>query len=190
VGTVLLVLVAGIGFLVVATAALNFLPSDAGDEAPVTDQFTGIFSEIEGRTTTGGSSFTPPSVSGPQDWPIAALRTITRPLLSEATDLATLLPAVEMTALVLVGVFSWRRLAHVPRLLLTTPYLVFAVLCVFTFGVAFSSIGNLGILVRQRSLILPLLLVCWCVPPIVFASERRARARSAARSRDDAVPTG
>jgi ABC-type transport system involved in cytochrome c biogenesis permease component len=75
--------------------------------------------------------------------------------------------------------------------MLTTPYLVFAALCVVTFGVAFSSIGNLGILVRQRSLILPLLLVFWCVPPIVFASERRAAARASAQDADDArrLPT-
>jgi ABC-type transport system involved in cytochrome c biogenesis permease component len=65
--------------------------------------------------------------------------------------------------------------------MLTTPYLVFAALCVITFGVAFASIGNLGILTRQRSLVLPLLLVFWCLPPIVFASER-ARAELDART--------
>jgi hypothetical protein len=95
-----------------------------------------------------------------------------------------------MTALLLVGVFSWRRLVHVPRLMLTTPYLVFAALCVVTFGVAFSSIGNLGILVRQRSLILPLLLVFWCVPPIVFASERRTAEGAAARVAATPARTG
>lgn len=186
VSTILLVAVAGIGFLVVASAALNYLPSDAGDTAPVADQFTGIFSTVEDRTTQGGSSFTPATVSGPQDWPWSAFRTVTRPLINEATDLATLLPAAEMTTLLLVGVFSWRRLVHVPKLMLTTPYLVFAALCVVTFGVAFSSIGNLGILVRQRSLILPLLLVFWCVPPIVFARERRAGERAEQRPLDDA----
>jgi hypothetical protein len=176
--TILLVVVAGIGFLIVASVALNYLPSDAGDAAPVSDQFTGIFSTVESRTSQGGSSFIPATVNGPQDWPWSAFRTVTRPLLNEATDLATLLPAIEMTALLLVGVFSWRRLAHVPKLMLTTPYLVFAALCVVTFGVAFSSIGNLGILVRQRSLILPLVMVFWCVPPIVFASERRTAERA------------
>ncbi len=180
--TILLVAVAGIGFLIVANVALNYLPSDAGDTAPVSDQFTGIFVTAESRTTQGGSSFTPATVSGPQDWPWSAFRTVTRPLLNEATNLATLLPAIEMTALLLVGAFSWRRLAHAPKLMLTTPYLVFAALCVVTFGVAFSSIGNLGILVRQRSLILPLLLVFWCIPPIVFASERRTAERVLARS--------
>ncbi len=69
--------------------------------------------------------------------------------------------------------------------MLTTPYVVFALLCVVTFGVAFASIGNLGILTRQRSLILPLVLLFWCLPPIVFASER---ARSA-KERGRATPT-
>ncbi len=72
--------------------------------------------------------------------------------------------------------------------MLTVPYVVFAALCVVTFGVAFSSIGNLGILVRQRSLILPLLLVFWCLPPIVFASERRTIAHAKIRSTDGAYP--
>ena len=97
-----------------------------------------------------------------------------------------------MTALLIVGIVSWRRLAHAPKLMLTTPYLVFAALCVITFGVAFASIGNLGILTRQRSLVLPLLLVFWCLPPIVFASERakaeiEARTDARVRAADEAT---
>ena len=91
-----------------------------------------------------------------------------------------------MTLLLLVGVFSWRRLLNAPKLMLTVPYVVFAALCVVTFGVAFASIGNLGILVRQRSLVLPLVLMFWCLPPIVFASERRAAELAATRRSTDA----
>lgn len=190
VGSLLLVVVAGIGFVIIASATLNYLPSDAGDgsSAAVGDQLSSIFDTVEERTTQGGSSFTPVSVSGPWNWPYAAFRTITRPLLNEASGVATLLPAIEMAGLLLVGMFSWRRLLNAPKLMLTSPYVVFATLCVFTFGVAFSSIGNLGILVRQRSLVLPLVLMFWCLPPIVFASERRdaERATAALRRRDDA----
>jgi hypothetical protein len=187
-GTILLLAVAGIGFLIVAQITLSYLdPADdaakektAGEEV-VTDRLSDIFGEVERRTTLGVSSFDPISIDGPQDWPWAAFRTLTRPLLFEARGLAAALPAIEMTALLLVGIVSWRRLAHAPKLMLTTPYLVFAALCVITFGVAFASIGNLGILTRQRSLVLPLLLVFWCLPPIVFASER-ARAELDARN--------
>jgi hypothetical protein len=185
-GTILLLAVAGIGFVIVAQITLSYLDpaDDAADETAgqevVTDRLSNIFTKVEERTTQGGSSFDPISVSGPQDWPYAAFRTLTRPLLFEARGLAAALPAIEMTALLLAGVVSWRRLANAPKLMLTTPYLVFAALCVVTFGVAFASIGNLGILTRQRSLVLPLLLVFWCLPPIVFASER-ARAHIDAR---------
>jgi hypothetical protein len=193
VGTILLLAVAGIGFVIVAQVTLSYLdPADdnsddvAGEEVLVTDRLSDIFGEVERRTTQGGSSFDPISVDGPHDWPLAAFRTLTRPLLFEARGLAAALPAIEMTALLLVGIVSWRRLAHAPRLMLATPYLVFAALCVVTFGVAFASIGNLGILTRQRSLVLPLLLVFWCLPPIVFASERAKAeldARTGARDR-------
>jgi hypothetical protein len=171
-GSLLLVVIAGIGFAIIASITLNYLGPSDEDDLGATDQLTSIFDRTENQTTQGGSSFTPITVNGPQDWPYATFRTITRPLLTEARSLATLLPALEMTALLFVGIISWRRLANAPKLMLTTPYVVFALLCVVTFGVAFASIGNLGILTRQRSLILPLVLLFWCLPPIVFAGER------------------
>ena len=186
VGTIALAVVAGVGFVVIASATLNFLPSDGGDDnSDVGGQLSSIFDTVEERTTQGGSSFTPMNVSSPAQWPWAAFRTVTRPFIYEANGLGAAIPGAEMTALLIVGVFSWRRLLHAPKLMLSVPYLVFAALCVVTFGVAFSSIGNLGILVRQRSLILPLLLLFWCLPPIVFASERRSIVDRGSRHRGD-----
>ena len=186
-GSLLLVVIAGIGFAIIASITLNYLGPSNDDDVATTDQFSSIFERTENQTTTGGSSFTPITINGPQDWPYATFRTITRPLLTEARGLATLLPALEMTALLFTGIFSWRRLANAPKLMLTTPYVVFALLCVVTFGVAFASIGNLGILTRQRSLILPLVLLFWSLPPIVFASER---ARTAPDPQRGAIPAG
>lgn len=167
--TIALTFVAVIGFVAVATAALNFLAPASEDEAvteTVTDRVSSIFETVGDRTSEGGSTFTPISTSSPANWPYAAFRTLTRPFLTEARGLAGLLPALEMTALLVAAVVSWRRLLHAPKLLLTTPYLVFALIAIFTFGVTFASIGNLGILVRQRSLIMPLFLLFWCLPPI------------------------
>jgi hypothetical protein len=186
-GSLLLVVIAGIGFAVIASITLNYLGPSDEDDLGATDQLTSIFDRTENQTTQGGSSFEPIAVNGPQDWPYATFRTITRPLLIEARGLSSLLPALEMTVLLFVGIISWRRLANAPKLMLTTPYVVFALLCVVTFGVAFASIGNLGILTRQRSLILPLVLLFWCLPPIVFAGER---ARTARDSRREAVAIG
>jgi hypothetical protein len=167
VSSLFLAALAVVGFVVIATATLEFLPDAAeGEDAPVTDQLTAIFDSVENRTDQGGSSFDPVQVSGPQDWPYAAYRTLTRPLIIEARSFAEVLPAVEMTALLFVGLFSWRRLANAPRLIFTTPYLMFAALCLLTFGVAFASFANLGLLVRQRTLVTPFLLLFLCIPPI------------------------
>ncbi|MEO1058453.1 MAG: hypothetical protein AAFY28_16215, partial [Actinomycetota bacterium] len=182
VGTILLVGVAAVGFYVVANVALDFLPSPDEEDLAITDEVTGIFDEVERRTATGGSQIDVVSIDGPWDYPLAITRTLTRPMVIEANSVGELLPALEMTALLGLGLFSWRRLAHAPKMMLTTPYLVFAALCLITFGFAFSSIGNLGILVRQRSLVLPLLLVFWCLPPLVFARERAAEAWRQKRS--------
>lgn len=159
--------VAVVGFTAIATATLEFFPDvDTEEDVAAVERVGLILDEVERRTTQGGSSFDPVPVNGPQDWPYAAARTLTRPLLLEARSFAELLPALEMTVLVIAGLAGWRRLVHVPKLFVTRPYITFAVVALVTFGVAFASVGNLGILVRQRSLVLPLLLLLWCVPPL------------------------
>jgi hypothetical protein len=57
-----------------------------------------------------------------------------------------------------------RRLANLPQMLLH-PFVVFAMAVLIMSGIAFSSIGNLGVLTRQRSLVVPFLLLPLCLPP-------------------------
>ncbi|MEM8620179.1 MAG: hypothetical protein AAGF73_10690 [Actinomycetota bacterium] len=163
-GTLVLAVVAVVGFVFVFNAALDFLPSPDDGDVSLTDEVNSIFVEVDRRTTTGGSAFNAPGIGSPTDWPYAVYRTMTRPLLFEADSVGELLPALEMTALLIIGVFSWRRFANVPRMMVRYPYVIFAATCVALGGLAFASIGNLGILVRQRSLVLPLLLLFWCLP--------------------------
>jgi hypothetical protein len=90
---VLLLAVAGIGCVIVAQITLSYLdPADDNSdevvsEEQVGDRLSSIFDEVEERTTQGGSSCTPISIDGPHDWPLAAFRTLTRPLLYEARGL-------------------------------------------------------------------------------------------------------
>lgn len=166
-GALLMLGLAGAGFLLVSTLTLSYLdPNEQvadGDET-VTDRIAQIFDTTEDRTSTGGSSLELVSTGNPLDYPYAAFRTLTRPLVFEASGLSQLLPALETTALLLIAARWWRRFANVPTLARRNPYVVYALVCVVTFGVAFASIGNLGILVRQRSLVFPLLLLFWCLP--------------------------
>ena len=88
VSTLVLVVVAAIGFGVVATAAINFLPSDAGDDnAVASSQLSTIFENVVDRTSIGGSTISTVDTDNPAVWPYAAFRTITRPLLYEANKL-------------------------------------------------------------------------------------------------------
>ena len=170
-----LALVAAVGLVVVARVTLQFLSPTADDEsASVGNSFDIIGKDTSRRSTVGGSSFEPIVVTGPADYPMAILRTLTRPLLPEATSISMLIPAVETTALLLLVAVGWRRLMMLPRMLLTTPYVAFSALITIMGGLAFSRFGNLAILVRQRSLILPALLVLVCLPQ--WRARPRARA--------------
>jgi hypothetical protein len=157
--------VVALGALVVGQATLKYLdPSGEETDSSISDRIDAISEEVNRRTEQGGSEFAPPVLGGPQDWPLAIARTLTRPLLIEANDLESLLPALEMTVFLALCVVSWRRVFNLPRLLVRNPYVMFATVVVLLYGLAFTSIANLGILTRQRSLVLPLLFLLPCLP--------------------------
>ena len=156
-----------VALLVVAQITLSFLdPSgDEGDEASgAGDRITSIFETTEKNTTTGGSQFDPVVIRGPRDYPNAVFRTLTRPLITEARGLNQLLPAAEVSFLFLLGAVSWRRVTNLPRMLVRYPYVTFAVVVLIGFGIAWASFGNLGLLVRQRSVVAPFLVLLVCLP--------------------------
>lgn len=149
----------------VGQIAIRYLQPSADDTAaPVSESITSILDETFRRSDQGGSNFVPPTIAGPQDWPFAAVRTLTRPLPNEASGLLQLLSAAEMTAFLGLCALSWRRVVAFPRALVRTPYLAFAVAVLFMAGLAYSSFANLGILTRQKSLVIPLMLLIPCVP--------------------------
>lgn len=166
-GTATLALIAVVGLAVVAGATLRYLDpkGEEADGAPVTERISEIFEETERRSEQGGSSFDTIEIRGPQDWPYAIVRTLTRPLITEARSFAELLPALEMTFLLGLALVSWRRVVNLPRMMVRSPYVVFAVVLLVMFGIAFTSVGNLGILTRQRSLVMPLVVLPLALPP-------------------------
>lgn len=161
---VVVTLVGLVALVGASKATLTYLnpPSEAGSS--VTDQVSNVLDLTTRRTSGGGSELETVIVTGPLDYPEAIVRTLTRPLLYEADDLATLLPALEMTFFVLLLVFSWRSVLSLPRQLFRTPFVMYsAVVCVM-FGLAFTTLANLAILVRQRSLVMPAMLLLCCLP--------------------------
>ena len=127
---------------------------------------TSILDKTRSQTSIGGSAFAAPAVSTPLDVPWAIVTVIFRPFLWEANGASTLVAALESLALVGLVVTGWRRLVGGLKLSLRRPYLVFVLTFTGAFIMAFSYIGNFGILARQRSIMLALVFVFLATPPI------------------------
>lgn len=123
-----------------------------------------VFDETVSRTSQQGSAFDAPAVRSPVDVPLAVVTVLFRPLPFEAHNPQALLAALEGTALLGLFVVSARRLGRLPRQAWRTPYLLFATVYSLLFIIAFSNIGNFGILTRQRVQLLPLALLVLAVP--------------------------
>lgn len=153
-----------VGLSLVAKATIDLLSSSGEETDSLSTSVGDIFQLTADRSNGGGSRLDLVTVTGPLDYPLAIVRTLTRPLLPEATNLATLLPALEMTFLVGLALVSWRRWCSLPGLLRRSSFvLLCGVQCVMV-GIAFSNFANLAILVRQRSLVIPSMLVLFCLP--------------------------
>ncbi|MCB1258394.1 MAG: hypothetical protein KDB26_14885, partial [Microthrixaceae bacterium] len=141
-------------------------------------QTTRFFSEEAGQTTStkealertvkqtqiGGSKFQPIVVTSPVQIPAAAVSVLFRPFPWEAHGAGTLVSAAEGSALALLFVSSWKRLRRWPMSAWRRAILLYGFVYSLMFVVAFSSIGNAGILARQRSQMLPLLFLALAVP--------------------------
>jgi len=109
--------------------------------------------------------------------------------------------AVENTVLVGVVLASLRHLWLVPRAMLARTYVAMCLLFSGAFLYAFASLGNLGLITRERTVMMPFFLVLLCIPrgprhqPPRYEWElsrqdrlRRRRALDAASSRRSARP--
>ena len=159
--------VALVAVVFVASLALTFLEppkTDGEDASGGVGGVTAILEETTRRSEIGGSSFQPPSIANPVMWPYAAVRTLTRPLPFEASGLFQLISAAEMSVLLGMCAYWWRPLRGLRRSVVRIPYITYSMVVLFMGGLVYTSFANLGILTRQKSLLLPLLLLLPCLP--------------------------
>jgi hypothetical protein len=154
----------------VSLATVRYLNPGGDDESSGTG-ITSIIDETSRRTVQAGSAFEPPSIASPANWPYASIRTLTRPLLIEARGAAQLFVALELTIFLGLCALSIRRVLNVPKMVVTNPYMAFAMTTMFLSGLVFTSFANLAILARQKSIVVPFMLLIVCVPPLA----RRAK---------------
>ncbi|MBK7324195.1 MAG: hypothetical protein IPI82_17630 [Candidatus Microthrix sp.] len=107
----------------------------------------GVLDKTKNQTSIGGSRFTAPAVSSPLDLPWATVTVLFRPFPWEARSLNSVVSSLE--GLLLLGWWPPDGAAMSRAKLALRPYLVFVVTFTIVFIMAFSYIGNFGILVRQ-----------------------------------------
>jgi hypothetical protein len=179
----LVILLLGGSILVGQTASFLKVDDPTG-----TDEITNTLDNTTEQTTQGGSAFQAHQVRTPIDFPWAFITVVFRPFPNEAHDINGLITAMESFFLLIVFATSYRRLAKLPTLLRSTPYITYAATYSVIFVFAFSSIGNFGILARQRTQLAPMILVLAALPPggkvVPRFGRRRRRAEAEAREEE------
>jgi hypothetical protein len=132
-----------------------------------------------------GSTFEAAAPTSPVEFGRAAIDVIFRPWPYEARNLGSLLASLEGLIMLGLVLTSLPRLAALPREVLRTPYVAFALVFALLFIFAFSSISNFGNIARQRVQLFPFLLVLLCIPfpPRGDANRRRFERRTVSTGR-------
>jgi hypothetical protein len=115
-------------------------------------------------TAEGNSAFTPPNAQSPLGYPEAAVTVLFRPFPFEAKSTTVLVSSGEGLLLLGLAVASWRRLRRLPQFLVRNPYVMFAFIYTALFIFAFANFSNFGILARERTQMLPMVLVFLALP--------------------------
>lgn len=123
--------------------------------------------DVQSRTSEGGSAFVPSIVDSPVRAPVAIVTVLFRPFISEAHNLQSLFAAIEGTTLLVLALLRVRWMWAAVRSLRRQPYVVFCLVFSVVFIIAYSSFANFGLLARQRVQLYPLFLVLISVPPAI-----------------------
>lgn len=142
------------------TQTTRFFSEEAGQATSTTEA---LELTVE-RTQQGGSQFQPIVVTNPVQVPAATVSVLFRPFPWEARNVGSLISAGEAAMIGVLFIVSWKRLRRWPGSAWRRPILIYGLLYSLMFVVAFSSIGNAGILARQRSQMLPVLFFAFAVP--------------------------
>ena len=118
-----------------------------------------VFELTRERTTTGDSRFETRPVRSPVDFPPALVSVLIRPFAWESTTWTRGLASVEGVAFVIVVIARPKTLSRLVRVIGRQPMGAFCAAYTAAFVVAFSNVGNAGILVRQRTQLLPVVVM-------------------------------
>jgi hypothetical protein len=151
-----------VGGMTVALGAMSAKFGEFSAADPLSST-TALLEKTGAQTSQGGSAVDVATPNSPLAYPYAAFTVLFRPLLFEADSASTAASALEGTALLVLAWLRRSDLRHGIATARANRYLVFLLVYSVTFALAWSSVGNLGIIARQRCMMLPLLAVLVCV---------------------------
>jgi hypothetical protein len=146
--------------------------------------FDALVAESERLTGTGGSEFSPVSLTNPAGAPLAIVTVLFRPFLVEANTMEAIGTSIEASILLLFCVIRFRSFFAAFRSIRRVPYVAVAIIYLGGSIVALSAVANFGIIARQRVLIYPMLFVLMCFQ----RSGRRMPRREDASGVADSAP--
>lgn len=149
----------GGAFIAANNAAKYFGVEDAS-----LDSATAVAAEANRRTSQGGSEFNAPNPQSLVEFPAAVLTVLYRPFLFEARNLQALISAVEASLFLGLTLFALPRIVRNTSQFRRNGYLLACLIYVLLFTYFFGSIGNFGIIARQRIQVLPFLFVILAMP--------------------------
>jgi hypothetical protein len=156
---------------VLATRAANLLNANDVNSSSITT----ALNESAARTGQGGSAFSAPNPKNPIGYAEAAVTVLFRPFPGEASGFEGIASSVEALFLLCLVVASRNRLRSIPRLVRSTPYVTHSLAFLLMFVFAFGTIGNFGLLARERIQMLPFLFVLVSVPAVVHTKGPKTR---------------
>ncbi|MEY2567253.1 MAG: hypothetical protein QOE35_1782 [Actinomycetota bacterium] len=184
------ILVKGLGIvvlLVVGSVVIGGVAQKFNLDSFDAEGVDAALTRTQAQTSKSGSEFTAVKATNPAQAPVAIVTVLFRPFPFEAGTPLALGTAVEASFLLLLTIRGWRRIAAAIRMMVRVPYLAFVGSYTFVFCLAFGSIGNFGILARQRVQMLPLFVLLLAVPPLERKGRRRGRQ---GRAESDGVEEG
>jgi len=125
------------------------------------------------RSDKGGSLYTAVDPTSPGRYAWAVVTVLFRPFPNEAGNLQSLLASVEGLVVAVLCLLSLPRSRFLLWNLRRWSFGVLSLVYILLFCYAFASIGNFGILTRQRVQVLPFVLALVCLP----ATQRAPRAQ-------------
>lgn len=128
--------------------------------------------ELTRRSSQGGSEFQPTVIRSPVEFPLGAFTVIYRPLLIEAHTSRALLAGLESSFLLAITLWRLPWIIAAFKSVRKQPYVIFAVVYSALFIVGYSTVANFGLLVRQRSLLMPVLLILVSIPGAKRAKDK------------------